>query len=156
MIYSFPCPETDNIGGCNAFMFVDVDNVLSIPPESISGVENPIVLKEGTSFLNGYASHGSLEFSQKIRENNAGKYFLTEITGFYPKLSKPMFDLFSKMSLLRFIIIVTDNNGFTHRAGNLETPLEFNFDTSPGKNPSSRNGFKFSFTGRLTGTSPLF
>ena len=156
MITSFPTPDSDNIGGCRAFKFIEADKVVSMPVASGKMIKSQITLSEGATWRDGYASVKSLEYSEKMRENDAGKYFVTEITGFYPKINNETLALFSEMKHSRFIVIITDNNGLSRVAGTIETPLEFTFDASSGRNASSRNGLSFAFKGQFINESPFY
>jgi hypothetical protein len=156
MIDSFPTPETDNIGGCRAFLFIESEKVVLIPVSAGRQVKSQITLINGASWRIGYATQKTLEFSEKMQENDSGKYFLPEITGFYPKVSEGALAIFSEMKYNTFIVLITDNNGFTRVVGTIDNPLEFRFDTASGQSPSSRNGFSFSFRGQAINESPFY
>jgi hypothetical protein len=157
MIESLSYPEnTSNIGGCHTFRFIEADKVAAIVINTLYNYVSSIDLKSDAAFHSGYASFRSLQFRERMRNNDSGYYFLTQISGFYPGLSPQVLNIFSAMQHHEFIVSVTDNNNQTHLAGTPRTPLKFTFDQTSGANPSQRNGFEFRFEGELLNPSPFF
>jgi hypothetical protein len=155
MITSFPSPESDNIAGCQSFTFIEDDKVQNIPVSPGRKITSDIVLTQGASWLSGYATSRTLSFEEKMQENDAGKYFLTEINGFYPKLCPEAIELFTKMKDSRFIVVVTDNNGYKRVCGTTANPMNFTFDQDSGSRVSARNGFTFRFRCQSLQESPF-
>ncbi len=156
MILSLPFPENhSNIGGCSRFDFIPSDHVQSILVNTFFNTVSLIELKNGTSFLSGYASKGSLSYNEDMRQNDAGLHFLTKITGFYPGLTAQALTILRKMTEHCHIVVLTDNNGRKRLIGNLCTPLEFTFKQQTGRNVSQRNGFEFTFRAQLQSMSPV-
>lgn len=157
MLNSFPNPDfLYNIGGCELFKFIPVCDVDFVELNFSLNTVLAISLKPGKEFFTGYASFNSLQFRERIRNNDSGNYFLTEITGFYPKLSQDALRLFSEMQHKEFVVILADNNRNKRLVGSPETPVIFTFDQSTGRSPSQRNGFDFRFNAQLQHPSPFY
>ncbi len=157
MIQSLSYPEnTSNIGGCHTFRFIEADKVNAVVINTLYNYVSSIDLKSGAAFHSGYASFRSLQFQERMRNNDSGHYFLSRIRGFYPGLSSQALNIFSAMQHHDFIVIITDNNNYSRLAGTPRTPLMFAFDQASGANPTQRNGFEFRFEGELISPSPFF
>jgi hypothetical protein len=155
-ITSFPSlPPFDNLGGCRVFNFAPVESVLAIPRASGIILNNDVLFKNGFGWLEAYSTPDTLKFSERMNENLSGKHFLTEITGFYPKLSPENTGLFRLMRFNRFIVKVKDNNDHWRLCGTVENPLEFAFDQSTGASTRERNGHTFRFFGEQKEESPF-
>ncbi len=157
MNLSFETPDiADNIGGCHEFSLIPSDDVTSLGIIPSTNMVKSISLKPGKTMFKGYASFRSLSFSQNLQENDSGKYFSTQISGFYPKLSPKIISIFQRLQSLDLIVKVTDNNNQVRVVGTPINPLRFSFSQSTGNNPSQRNGISFSFSGNLMFESPFF
>jgi hypothetical protein len=155
MITSFPTPDPENIGGCQMFWFIPSNQVMHLPVTAQRKILSPIVLKANAAFLLGYATEKTLFFDEKPQENDAGDYYMTEVGGFFPKMTPGTLALFSSMRKQRFIVVVEDNNGHKRVAGSLDNPMKFSFDASTGDNPKSRNGYRFMFKCQSIHESPF-
>ena len=157
MIQSLPFPEnTSNIGGCHTFHFIKADNVQLIVINTLHNNVSELVLKLHTAFHSGYASFRSLQFQENMRNNDSGRFFLTRISGFYPGLTNHILNIFSAMQAQEFIVVITDNNNQKRLVGTPQSPLKFTFNQASGANPTQRNGFEFTFEGKLLCQSPFF
>jgi len=155
-IVSFLDVIPDNMGGCLSFDFVPVDDVAWIPTYPYYEVTDAVVLAIGASWRTGYSTPRKLSYSEKAEKTDAGEYYITEITGFYPKLSPSMLSVMNSMMGRHFLLKIKDNNGYTRLVGTLEEPLEFTFDQQPGKNAREANGFNFRFYGAHMHVSPFY
>ena len=155
-IESFPQLTPGTLGGCRGFEYVPASELLHIPRLRNGQVPAPVILKDGSAFRKGYSTFKTLVFEEKIQENDSGKYYLCEIKGFYPKICHEILDLFARMAMDHFVVVVTDNNGLRRVCGTDDNPLNFSFDQGTGSEPASRAGISFSFRGQLPQPSPFY
>ncbi len=148
--------DTDNIGGCQSFQFIPVNQVVSIPDPIDFVIPTEPTLLSGATFFNGYSTAKTLLFDEKTQKNNAGEYFLQKISGFYPKIRPSILKLFKEMKNHKFIVLVHDNNNMLRMVGTLEQPLEFSYSLSTGTNPVQRNGITFEFTAENELPAPMY
>jgi hypothetical protein len=157
MIYDFPTPLTDsNVGGCIELLFAPVDHIQELRINAMYNFVSMFVFKPNCTYTRAYASKGSLEYYEQMKETNSGLYFLPKVTGFYPRLSPEASRLFSYMKDMYFIVAVTDSNQNSKLVGNLDNPMAFSFSQGTGKTAASRNGYHFEFSGQTTDVSPHF
>jgi hypothetical protein len=153
----FPTFENlTNLGGCQYFQFVPVEDVLLVPEHTDLVINSPIVLVGSKTFLNGFASSKTLSFEEKPEKRSSGNCFLTKISGFYPKINPGALSLFEKMVNRKFLILIRDNNYYLRLAGTLEHPLEFRYSLSTGADPAKRNGILFEFYGESLEPAPFY
>lgn len=154
---NFEIPEMiESMGGNSGFEFSPVQLVASIPP-AIDGIVSSTILMEGSAtFLDGYATPGTLSSSCATEKTRAGIIFNISVKGFYPKASAAMISLFAEMARQKFILIVSDISGEKVIFGNKNEPLSFNFSKSSKNAPGERSGYDFEFSGRITQPCHLY
>lgn len=145
----------ENIGGCDGFMFADVDAIAYIPSSGGGGVDRSVVMKTGR-FLKGYASLTSLSFEETQSETVQGTLYTTSIKGKYPKLDAEMLKLFTLLVRSRTIVTVLDNNLNLRIAGTVDIGLKFKYKDDTGGKASELNGAQFEFYGQGISPSPFY
>jgi hypothetical protein len=143
----------DNLGGLERFWYIPVDDITSIGPV-INGKVS-ITLSSGKKWYEFYASQGSINFKEAKKIDGKGETFTLKLSGFTPRDSEDLFESFMLMSKQKFACVYLDNNGNHKIVGSPREPLRFSYEFSPGKNPSNRNGYDFSFS-RQTKSRSLF
>lgn len=155
---SFSEFETESMGGCESFQFIPAKKVksLALPVNSI--ITSAPVLATGFNMLNGLSLKDTLDFEEPSDKSSGGSdTFKTKITGFVPKLTPAMLDLFTEMSIVKyFVVILKDNNGYLRISGHPNAGLIFSFDQATTKTPAGTNGFKFTFSGNFCFPSPFY
>jgi hypothetical protein len=150
-------PENiESLGGNSGFQFAPVQDI-SFIPVAIDGVVTSAVTFNGSATLSeGYASPGSLSWSEAMEETRAGNIFNINVKGFYPRASAAMLALFSGMTRQKFILIITDILGEKMIFGNKNEPLSFNYSKSSKSAPGERAGYDYQFSGIVTEPSPYY
>ena len=146
----------ESLGGCQGFYFSPVNRIAAIPEAFASRIESPISMIEPFIMLEGYASRGSLSFSESAKLTPSGILYSVSIKGFYPGASAEMISLFGELMANRFVVLVTDAHGNTRLAGSLQEPLSFSFQFSSRSVPAERAGYEFTFSGELTSVCPIY
>jgi hypothetical protein len=156
ILQSFPDPRRENMGGCKKFFYVETSKVISMPRVSGGKVNDLVELQEGAHWHAGYSTYRKLRFSEKMQENDSGKYFLTEITGFYPGNTPEALELFSGLNQLDLMLLVQDNNGNWRLCGSPDSPMGFGYGEDSGLQAADAAGLSFTFSSEHTGESPFY
>ena len=145
----------ENIGGCDGFMFADVDAIAYIPSTNGGGVDRSVAMKYGR-FLKGYASLTSLSFEETQSETVHGTLYTTSIKGKYPKMDAEMLKLFTLLVKSRTIVTVLDNNSNLRIVGTVDIGLKFKYKDDTGGKPGELNGAQFEFYRQGVNSSPFY
>jgi len=146
----------ETLGGCQGFYFAPVNRIASIPEASACMITSPILMRDTYPILRGYASPGSLLFTESAKHTPSGMLNSVALKGFYPGVSDGMIALFHELMTNRFVVLVTDKLGKTRLAGSLREPLSFSFTYSSLSQPNERAGYEFVFSGEMTSTCPIY
>jgi hypothetical protein len=153
----FEIPEMlESMGGNSGFEFSPVQLIASIPPAIDGIVSSPILMAGSATFLDGYATPGTLSSSCATEQTRAGIIFNISVKGFYPKASAAMISLFAEMVRQKFILVVSDISGEKVIFGNKNEPLSFIFSKSSKSVPGERSGYDFEFSGKVTQPIPVY
>ena len=146
----------ENLGGCQSFSFAPVNGIASIPEAVASKITSPILMNDGFQVLEGYASPGSLLFTESAKQTPSGMLFSVSVKGFFPGYSPGMISLFYELLANRFVVLVKDKSGRIRLAGSIPEPLKFSFAYSSLGMPNERPGYEFTFTGDMTVPCPVY
>lgn len=146
----------ESLGGCQGFSFSPVNRIASVPEAFACCIETPITMVNPFVMLQGYASPGTLLFSESAKQTPSGILYSVSVKGFYPGASAGMIALFRELLANRFVVLVTDKHGSTRLAGSLQEPLSFSFQYSSMSLPNERAGYEFVFSGEMTSICPIY
>jgi len=145
----------ESLGGCQGFSFCPVNHIAFIPEAFACLIDAPISLVNPFEMREGYASPGSLSFSESAKLTPSGTLYTVSVKGFYPGVSQAMIALFLEMAANRFVVLVTDKHGMTRLAGSLHEPLSFSFQYASMSSPNERAGYEFVFSGEMSSICPI-
>ena len=144
--------EGPNMGGAVAtFLFIPIEQVAYIPPATSGNITDDIVLMGGGSWKRGAGVYQGNIFTETQQDGgNNPDYFKVVFRGKIPQRNAPTAALFSNMIHYRFLLLVTDANGFTWLLGHPDYEgLEFSADGSTGATAASFNSHEFEFSGNM-------
>lgn len=157
MISDFEVPEMiERMGGNSGFEFSPFQLVNSIPQAFEGKVIDDITMVGGNIFRQGYATPGTLSYSETPEETMAGIIYKLSVKGFYPKASAAMIALFAEIIRQKHILIVSEISGEKMIFGNKNEPLSFIYSKSSKNTPGERSGYDFEFSGIVTQPSPVY
>jgi hypothetical protein len=138
--------ENENMGGVNSFRFVPINDIASIPDAVNGKITSAVVLKSGKQWYTGLSVINKLKFNEEASHVTAGVLYRTRVSGSIPKLTDDYLALFTEMASQRFLLEITDNNGYKRLCGKYLMGLRFDFNQDSGGRPSDTNGWEYSFT----------
>ena len=150
----FPQPPLDSIGGLDKFYFVPVEGVVSIPLVINHNIATPLSFGTGYTWLIGYGSFDTLEFSERSKLTNQGRHIEATLKGFVPE-SPEMLKQLEQMDGRRFILRITDNDNMVRICGTLTESLAFTTDFET-QTVSGVKGYHFQVSGFLRKRSPIY
>lgn len=91
-----------------------------------------------------------------LNHTKSGPYHDITLSGFYPKISPSISNIFTTMQKDRWVLVALDQNNYKHLIGNKYSGAEFSFNASTRKlNDATLNGYDIKFTWQSL-TPPLF
>lgn len=158
---NFPYITGDNLAGNQNFFFVSLQKVLSIPDVLHNIISGTIELKDAASWIEGYMTLETISYTEEKTEGDQGVLYNPVFTGFCPKDTPEMADIFAQMSWDRFLILYQDNNGYFKLIGDMEAGLTFDRKMTTDTKVAGSNGYTITFSGQcsheayfFTGTFP--
>ncbi len=150
----FEVPEMAEImGGNSGFEFSPVQLVASIPLATEGIITTAISMVAGYTMKLGYATPGTLSYSEIAEGTRAGTIFKLSVKGFFPKASAAMISLFEEMCRQKFILLVSEISSEKMLLGNKNEPLSFIYSKSSKSAPGEKPGYDFEFWGITTRAS---
>jgi hypothetical protein len=149
-------PVGDNLGGLLRFNYIPVKDVESIPDAIDGKVVEEVVVKEGKRWYAGYATQGTIGFSEPTEKNPAGTIFKPLFVGVCPQDNEQNNFLFHQKRDQQFIIDITDSNGLRRLVGSIAEGLEFSAALSTQTDVAGRNGYNISYSGDTTHRSYIY
>lgn len=137
----------DNLGGVMLFKFIPVDDVSSIPTAVNHIIPTGVVLKPGCRWYEFYGTIGTIEFTEKKQDSEAGAFYKKSLKAITPKVRTELDLVFNEMKNRRFILDVTDNNGIRKIVGSIEAGLKFSDESNTKSEASQRNEYSIEFSG---------
>jgi hypothetical protein len=141
-----------NMGGAVAtFLFIPIELVAYIPPATNGNITDDILLVSGASWKSGAGVYQGNIFTETQQSGgNNPDFFRVVFRGKIPQRNAPTAALFSNMVHYRFLLLVTDANGFTWLLGHPDYEgLEFSADGSTGATAAAFNSHEFEFSGNM-------
>ena len=137
----------DNIGGIESFMFIPVDDVISIARPVDQTILELVVINEagGAQWFNAYVTQGSLSYRETQNKTKQGHPYSRTLAGFVPKDTESLAALFNEMCYRKFLGDYTYNNGKIQLIGSIDSPLLFDTELETKDDPAGRNGHRISF-----------
>lgn len=144
----------ENLGGLIRFNFAVVSDILTIEEAVDSKISKVIKMKPGTRWYSGYATLGTMSFTEPTEETNAGPIYKRSFNAFCPKDDEEKTDLFARMRNEKFILDITDSNCLRKIIGSINEPLSFKSTLNKKANMPELAGYAISFFG--DGTHPSY
>lgn len=154
MVSNFPNKKAYNPGGYTKFYFLPSYHVDTFPMIVNGRAQVPVGLKVGAMWYEGYATPGTLSYSEEAREDPNGKYYLPVLTGFVPGDKPALINLLQNMEKLTFIVMLRDSAGKFKLIGSPGCPLELSANFGSGEKRADSKGFSFKFTGQAFYRAP--
>jgi len=88
-------------------------------------------------------------FDIKVQSNQDSDFYKNKITANF-RSADDMNSLFDRLSKNRFVVKVTDNNGYSFIYGSKEEPLRFSFDFIGNATPKQAKEYQLTFAGETT------
>jgi hypothetical protein len=149
--------DIENMGGIfPEFEFIPCCKIVSMTKPLNGKITTAIVLLTGASWYTGVAISGTLDFEEKQGQTNNGNTFTPVLKGSIPKLTPEYLTLFEEMSVQKFVVKHTDNNGNIYIIGTKEEGLTFLFDRKTNALATGLNGHSFEFSVVRAETSPFY
>ncbi len=142
MDLNFPI-SGDNYGGLKLFWFVPVEHVES-------ETDSNVTLQDGKVWYIGRATKFSPEYRERSRSLKFGTKKTLTLDGEIAKLSPELDAIVSVMLGRKYLVVYSDYNGYLKKLGTVEQPLTFEYSANSGKQPGTKNGIQFEFTGVIT------
>lgn len=136
-------PISNNYGGLKLFWFVPVEYVAS-------ETDTDVVLKDGKVWFVGRATKFSPEYRERSRSLKYGIKKTLTLDGEIAKLTPELEAIVSTMLGRKYIVVYNDYNGYLRKLGTSEQPLTFEYSANTGKQPGTKNGIRFEFSGVIT------
>lgn len=112
------------------------------------------------SWLEAYLLPKGKSWTEGQRRTQQGSIFSESIRGILPKMKPTVSGEFYAMSHLRFVLLITDQNGFDWLAGTLEQPMEFKVRGKTGSDLAGANNYQIEWKAQLAkmvpGYAPVF
>ncbi len=142
----------DNIGGLESFLFIPVDDAISIARPVNHIIQEAVVINVagGAQWFTAYITQGTLFYKEDKNKTVHGNPYNRSLVGFVPKDTEELAELFDEMGDVRFLIDCLDNNGKRKLVGSLDSPLVFASLMSSGEAPEGRNGHQLTFSGNAS------
>jgi hypothetical protein len=148
--------EADNISGILTVSFLDVNDIVFIPPQVDHIItESDIIIRSGASWLYFYGTPESIGFSCQSEEDNAGTTFTPALTLKYPREAAEIVAALEDMARRPMILITEDSNGIRKILGDVKNPMRMMFNPVKPAEAAGYNGYEVTFSGRYTHTPYL-
>jgi hypothetical protein len=156
MIGNFPLKQSYNPGGYSTFYFIQKQYVSSFPI-TVNGVAAaPLMFWSQKDWLTGYATRGTLQYTEDTQSDANGLFYVKTITGFIPGDRPELISMLEDMVKERFIVLLKDPQGNYRLIGTPAAPLEFTANFSSGSANSDEKGYRFTFTVNSIVRSPVY
>ena len=130
-----------NMTGYKALYITPLNEVSAV--NLIDKQTKEIVFAAGGSF-------GKIDcYDIKVQSNYDSDFYKNKITANF-RSKNDMSHLFNSLTKNRFIIKVTDNNGYSYIYGGKDEPLRFSFDFVGNPNPKQTKEYQLTFYGNTT------
>lgn len=145
-----------NVGGAATFQFSTYHLLAGLPAVIGKAITSPVLFIGANTFLNGYATLETLQFTEVAQTGDNGTFYTWQITGFVPGDSPALADLIESMECcLQYIVVVKDMMNIKRLVG-YNAPLTFIASYTPGNDTKSARGYTFTFAGTSPFRAPVY
>jgi len=148
--------EGDNMGGLIRFDFALAKDIESIEEPVDSVICGAVIMKPGTRWYCGYATRGTIGYTEPTEDTSAGPVYKKSFSAFCPKDDQEKTSLFARMRNELFVIKFLDSNLQCKIAGSLTEPLSFKYVLNTKTNMSDLAGYAINFYGDGTHEAYLY
>lgn len=156
MITGFPSKKIYNTGGYSSFEFLPYNLVYTYPMITQGVTYIPVGLYEGHPWLKGYATAGSLVFTEEQVVDENGQPWNQTINGFVPGDKAELVFLMANMARTRYLVLLRDSSGQMRLVGTPKRPLKFTSSYGSGGERSEQKGYHFKFTAQSLFPAPAY
>lgn len=140
--------DGDNLAGINAFVFIPIEYVVSVPKQTNFGLAGSVVIDSGYDWFEVGFTLETCGFKEPQKEAKAGDFYEPELIFFVAKNSLNRIALFDKMAKHKYLVLCQDNNGLQRLLGSKTSPLQFKSSGEINDKVSGKNGYQCSFFGQ--------
>lgn len=155
MMVSFPKKRSYNPGGLVGFDFVHYGDIANFPSIVTGEIGSVPQLHPGKQWATGYATPGTLQFTEESELSAQGRAYRQSVTGFIPNDYGELIALMELMDNQHFCLLIMDANQRRRLVGGYGYPLLFSASGDTGSNRSDSKGFNFQFVSRTPFRAPV-
>lgn len=145
-----------NPGGLMLVEYTPIAGIAGFPAIVNNKITAPLTFAAGARWYSVYGSMTKKGYEEGAQDTDHGTIYEPAVKLFYPWDTEATRQLLGLMPFHRFVLRVTDNNGFRRLVGTPWQGLEFKYKMGTGTAMDGSRGYDMMWTGNLTKIPPVY